>query len=158
MLHDWALRWGVPMAALEDLARMTGQSSEPLPDACAMGASEGAVQSRVRLEASRQGIKAFRNNVGVLFDDTGRPVRYGLANDSPAINKVYKSSDLVGIRSVRVTAQMVGHVLGVFWCREVKHEGWRYSGNGREAAQFAWMMLILAMGGDAGFATNERDV
>ena len=48
--------------------------------------SEAAVSNDVRLVAARAGTRLWRNNVGVLEDKTGRPVRSGLANDSKALN------------------------------------------------------------------------
>lgn len=120
-----------------------------------MSASESRVQSLVRLEASQFDTKLWRNNVGVLLDATGRPVRYGLANDSAALNRVLKSGDLIGWRTIIVTPDMVGRRIARFVSRECKPEGWRYTGTEREVAQLAWADLINAAGGDAAFATGE---
>lgn len=82
----------------------------------------------------------FRNIVGVsCLDANGRPVRYGLANESPDQNKVIKSADLIGIRPVLIEPRHVGHTIGQFVSREVKKGGWVYTGKGREAAQMAWV-------------------
>ena len=116
--------------------------------------SEAAVQALVRLEASAMGIALWRNNVGVLKDERGVPVRYGLANDSSQVNANFKSADLIGIRPVFITPAHVGLVLGQFVSREVKAPGWRYTGTEREAAQLAWLELVRRYGGDAAFATG----
>ena len=56
--------------------------------------AESRVQSIARLAASELGWRVFRNNVGVLRDDRGVPVRFGLANDSKSLNEQIKSGDL----------------------------------------------------------------
>ena len=58
--------------------------------------SEAAVQAAIRIRASELGVRLFRNNVGACVDETGRVIRYGLANDSAQLQKRLKSSDLVG--------------------------------------------------------------
>ena len=88
-------------------------------------------------------------------DETGRMIRYGLCNDSAQLNKVIKSSDLVGIRPVVITPDMVGHTVGQFVAREVKRPGWSYHGTDREVAQAAFGQKVLQMGGDFKFCTGE---
>lgn len=117
--------------------------------------TEAAIQTLVRLEASRKGLVLWRNNVGVLTDERGVPVRFGLANDSAAVNRNIKSADLIGIRPLLITPEHVGHTIGQFVSREVKAAGWRYTGTPREAAQLRWAELVLGLGGDAAFATGE---
>lgn len=117
--------------------------------------SEAAVQVAVRLEAARKGVALWRNNVGVLLDRRGVPVRYGLANDSSAVNANFKSADLIGIRPVLITPAHLGLTIGQFVSREVKAEGWRYTGDEREVAQLRWAELVLSLGGDAAFCTGE---
>ena len=148
-MRAWAYRWAIPQQAIDELIAM----ATPHPERGAEG-SEAAVQQRVRLEASRRGMRLFRNNVGVLYDETGRPVRFGLANETPAVNKKLKSSDLIGISPVVIRAEHVGHTVGVFTSYECKRPGWEYKGTGREAAQFAWISLVRAMGGIAKFITR----
>lgn len=127
---------------------------DPVPQADAPGQSEAWAQSQVRLEASRAGCRLWRNNVGALLDARGVPVRYGLLNDSAALNRHVKSADLIGIKPVTIGLGHVGTVLGQFLSREIKAPGWRYSGDGREQAQLAWCHLVTSLGGDAGFATG----
>ena len=117
--------------------------------------NEAAVSVQVRLEASRLGLRLWRNNVGAGYMQDGSFLRWGLANDSAAVNARLKSADLIGIRPVLITPQMVGAVLGQFVSREVKASNWRWRGTDREQAQMAWAELVNSLGGDAAFATGE---
>lgn len=119
-----------------------------------MNKSEEAVQAALRLNAPRFGYNLYRNNVGVLRDATGRPVRYGLANDSKSLNEKYKSGDLIGWRTIIITQEMVGAAVAVFTSRECKPEGWVYTGTERERAQLKWANLVNAAGGDACFVAS----
>lgn len=153
-LNDWARTWAIPDSALADLrARIVAQD----PGARATpGLSEAAVQANVRLEASRKGLRLFRNNVGVMQDpETHTFVRFGLANDSKQLNQVLKSGDLIGIRPRVIQPEDIGKLLGQFVSREVKHGGWRFTGTEREQAQLNWANLVNALGGDAAFCTGE---
>jgi len=158
-LHDWARKWGLSIECLRDLQITLGTYTPPLaPDAPGVGKSEAWAQSALRIEASRKGVKLFRNNVGALADKTGRFVRYGLANDSEAINKVLKSGDLIGTKPVLIEQWHVGHVFGQFVSREMKSPGWQYTGTDREVAQLNWINLINSCGGDAAFATGPEGI
>ena len=121
--------------------------------------SEAYVQSLVRLEAADRNVRLWRNNVGVLLDRNGRPVRYGLANDSAKLNDAIKSADLIGWRPRLVTIDDVGSFIAQFVSRECKPVGWRPALSGdlfhHEEAQRTWAGLINADGGDAKFATGE---
>lgn len=149
-LTQWAVRHGI---STEALAELTGIVTDP--QSAPTGQSEAAVQQLVRLEASRLGMRLFRNNVGACKDDTGRVIRYGLCNDSAQMNKAVKSSDLIGIRPVIITPDMIGHTIGQFVAREVKRPGWSYRGTDREVAQQAFGQLVLKLGGDFKFCTGE---
>jgi hypothetical protein len=152
-LNEWAIRWGIPAEALEDLRRQMGAVNTDAPVSDAL--SETGVQSRVRLEASRRGMRLWRNNVGACYTDEGQFIRYGLANDSHQMNKRIKSSDLVGLRPVLIEPHHVGQVIGQFVARECKPEGWRYTGTEHEQAQLKFLELVLSLGGDAAFANRE---
>jgi len=154
-INTWAAQYGVPLAAVHALQHRLGLLTPALPVDAPVGKSEAFVQSRVRLEASRLGMRLWRNNVGALKTEDGRLVRYGLANDSAGVNAVMKSADLIGIKPVVVTQAHVGQTLGVFLSREVKAPGWQYTGTDRERAQAAWLTLVTALGGDAAFTTGE---
>lgn len=150
---QWAAKWGVSCAALADLAAMIGAQHEAALELT--GQSEAYAQSAIRLEAPRKGVKLFRNNVGALQDQTGRLVRYGLANDTAALNGRLKSGDLIGWRSVTITPAHVGRTIAQFVSRECKPPGWKYAGTDREVAQSRWAEMVTLAGGDACFATGE---
>lgn len=153
-LITWALRWGVSPDALRELEQMV---TPPAPDT-ATPLSESAVQNLVRLEAAAHGTILWRNNVGACIDERGNQIRYGLANDSKKVNASLKSSDLIGIKPVLIEPRHVGHRIGQFVAREVKHSNWRYTGNPRERAQRVFIDLVLAYGGDAAFTTGEAQL
>ena len=153
MIEAWAQRWGVPPAAIEDLyRRLRSASPPPVP---MRGTSEAAMQVEVRLEAAQKGVDLYRNNVGALLDQRGVPVRYGLANETKAENQAVKSADLIGWRRVVITPEMVGRPIAQFVSREVKHHGWRWSGDAHELAQARWLLLVAIAGGDAAFASGR---
>lgn len=156
-LINWAMRHSIAPHAMQELAGLMGMDgrlamAHPKRDE---GASESHVQSAVRLEASQKGLLCMRNNVGALLDDRGVPVRYGLMNESKAMNEQIKSSDLIMIRPVVVTPAHVGHTIGQFVAREVKHGAWKPGEDKRrEAAQERFIRLVLSYGGDAAFAAG----
>jgi len=154
-IYKWAIRNHVSLQALNELQVIFGMyGGEELP-APFKGTSEAAVQSVVRLEAARKGIRLFRNNVGALVDARGVPVRYGLANDSKQLNEAIKSADLIGWRPLQIEQHHVGQCVAQFVSRECKKVGWHYTGDSHEQAQLAWAQLVAAGGGDAAFCTGE---
>lgn len=153
-LLEWQRKHGITAEALADLVTIVGldvpRSTKDKPEA--------RVQDEARLLASKMGWRLFRNNVGVLKDERGVPVRYGIANDSPAMNKRIKSSDLIGVRPVVITPDMVGSTIGQFVAREVKKAGWKYKGTEHEEAQLAFGTLIIGLGGDFKFYSGEGEL
>lgn len=141
------------MAVLDLLTRL-GMGFEPQRFAELEGWSESAIQNKVRIDAGKVGILAWRNNVGALPDATGRIVRYGLCNDTKEMNKRIKSSDLVGIKPTLITQTMVGQTFGQAWFREVKEYGWKYTGTAHEEAQSKFGQIVIAKGGDWAFTTG----
>lgn len=116
--------------------------------------SETGVASQVRLDAANRGVHLWRNNTGVLLNQDGRPVRYGLANDSSRLNKRIKSSDLIGITPIMITPDMVGQVVGVFTAIETKEQNWHYRpSDDHSVAQKKFHDIVISAGGYAGFAT-----
>lgn len=148
-LDEWAATWHIPPAALLDLRARLGESVLPALMPSQSDGSESRMQSQMRLAAAADGVWLTRNNVGALLDDRGVPVRYGLANESKAQNEVVKSADLIGIRPIQILPAHVGRVIGQFVSREVKHEGWKWTGSAREQAQMAWAKFVVSKGGDA---------
>lgn len=108
----------------------------------------------IKLEASKKGVHLWRNNVGATYTADGAFLRYGLANESAQVNKVIKSSDLIGLRPILITPEMVGYTIGQFVAREVKKTNWRFTGTPREEAQLRFINLINSMGGNACFDTG----
>lgn len=120
--------------------------------------SESANSSEVREAAPRYDHMLWRNNSGACYDKSGRLIRYGLGNDSAQINKMFKSPDLVGIRRVIITPEMVGHAVGVFVGIEMKREGWNLTaGDERGQAQQRFGNIINQWGGDFRFARNIEE-
>lgn len=132
--------------------------------------SEAVVQQRAWLEHAPFGVM-WRNNSGACTDATGRLVRYGLGNDSAQINKVMKSSDLIGITPTLITPEMVGYYLGVFTAMETKPSNWKMptpiagrkfedqpEATKRAIAQAHFHDIVRANCGYAGFVTDPRDI
>lgn len=146
MLDEWAIRWRIPDAALQEfLSMVIWRTTNPV-DALE---SESAVQSCVRLEAAQKGIYLWRNNIGAGKLENGSFVRWGLANDSKAVNSIVKSGDLIGIRKRLIKPEDVGRAIGQFVSRECKRASWAFTGADEEQAQVRWATLINSMGGDA---------
>lgn len=121
------------------------------------GLSEGYAASAVRLAAARDPrYSLYRNNVGVLFNKEGVPVRYGLANTSKKQNEVLKSGDYIGWRRVIITPDMVGCVIAQFVSAETKRLDWTVNmADSHTAAQAAWAHLVNRDGGCAFFTTGD---
>jgi hypothetical protein len=102
--------------------------------------SEAATLQAIRLGLGREpGLVLWRNNTGAMKDHTGRLVRFGLHPGS---------SDLIGFRSITVTADMVGQRVAIFAAIEVK-DGGRLT-----AEQRHFIDVVSAAGGFAGMARN----
>ena len=153
---DWQKKWQIPVKAMMELDSLEQSSYEPNPSS---QDSEARTQDLIRLEASRQGILLWRNNNGAFKTEDGRFVRYGLANDSSAMNARIKSSDLIGIKPVIITPDMVGRTIGQFIAREVKKPNWKFSKNDKHSqAQRKFMEIVNKKGGDAKFAQGVGDL
>jgi len=104
---------------------------------------EQAIQQRIRLACSRGRVRLWRNNTGRLRDERGQLVTFGLCPGS---------ADLIGYRSITVTADMVGTTLAVFAAVEVK------APTGRPTPeQAAFLEHVAAAGGLAGIARSVED-
>lgn len=141
-LLEWAMKWQVPQAALDDLMRL-----DDLEETGKTG-SEASVIRQCRMEADALGGVLWRNNSGATFDQNGRMIRYGLGNDSKKLNRDYKSPDLVGIAPG-----------GRFWSAEGKHKGWKGPPKTeRELAQANYGNHVRSLGGLFTFATGPEDI
>ena len=72
---------------------------------------EHEIQQRIRLACCHGPVRLWRNNTGAMADQQGRFVRFGLCKGS---------SDLIGLRSVVVSPEMVGQRIAQFVALEVK--------------------------------------
>lgn len=157
-LEQWIERWNIPPIAFLELQEMFGiRLTNTTPTTSIQ--SEAHMQNIIRKEASDKGCRLWRNNVGATTTNTGSYIRFGLANDSPEMNSIIKSSDLIGIRPVVITEDLVGKKIGQFLCREVKKPGWKFDAREkRDTAQLRWIQLIQSLGGDASFAAQEGTI
>ena len=156
-LAQWARRWQVNPQCLAELLQAMGAGA-PSDALNGPAKSEAAVQQQVQLRAASRGARLWRNNVGACEDTTGRMIRYGLANQTAQINKVFKSSDLIGITPVVINPLHVGQTMGVFTAVECKAPGWKYrDSDERAVAQLAFINFVVSRGGIARFVSNPED-
>jgi hypothetical protein len=73
--------------------------------------SEHEIQQRIRLACGRGPVRLWRNNTGALVDQQWRFVRFGLCKGS---------SDLIGLRSLEITPELVGQRIAQFVALEIK--------------------------------------
>lgn len=98
--------------------------------------SEAAILAAVRIALSKAGLLVWRNNCGQHITAMGHAIRYGIANPG--------GSDLIGLRSVLVTPDMVGTRVAVFVAVEVKDTAGRAT-----PEQTNFLRTILEAGGIA---------
>ena len=103
---------------------------------------EAKVQNDIRIACGAGPARLWRNNTGALKDAQGRLVRYGLCPGS---------SDLIGLRTITITPDMVGQTLAVFTAIEVKDRG------RATPEQQAFIAMVQAAGGLAGIARSVDD-
>ena len=121
--------------------------------------SETVVQQRAMLYMARIGGHAWRNNVGACTDDTGRLIRYGLANTSASMNEEIKSSDVIGLTPVLIQPHHVGQTLGVFTALECKPSNWKWLPSDKRApAQAKFHEIVKNAGGFAGFVLCDEHI
>jgi hypothetical protein len=154
-VNEWARRHGVSQHALVELLQILAMP--PAPARTESARSEAACQTEIRLAAPEVAGVLWRNNVGSYTDDTGVPVRYGLANDSKRLNTKVKSSDLIGVLRFTVGPHHVGRTLGVFTAIECKRADWMWRGTPSERAQQRFLNIVSTAGGVAGFARDRSE-
>lgn len=119
---------------------------------------ESEVQQEVQIAGPEYHCILMRNNVGAFTDATGRNVRFGLGNISKNHSDQMKSSDLIGIKSIVITPDMVGKMIGVLTAIEVKKEGFVYNSlDKRQRAQNNFIEWVKLRGGIAGFVSSVED-
>jgi len=105
--------------------------------------NETTILQRIRLAASSiPGLRLFRQNVGMLKDERGRMVRFGLHPGS---------ADLIGWRTVTITPDMVGKQVAVFASVEVKTDSGRV-----KPEQQNWLEQVTKAGGLAVVARSPE--
>lgn len=113
--------------------------------------SEAPVVKRVMMKASKLGLRLLRNNRGMFKTIDGkRIVRAGL--------EVEGASDLIGIKTVTITQDMVGTKVGVFVAVEVKKPSWKHPSTKTEYQQEQFINQVLIRGGIAFFINNAEDL
>lgn len=165
LMQDWALTWGIPQEALDDLAERSTIACAPADGLAMTSRSEAYTQSMVRLAAPAMGITTWRNNVGAAKTDTGSFIRFGLANDSKQLNESIKSGDLIGWQTIVIGPEHVGQRFARFVSIECKEVGWEFGRaargteqGDREWAQHRWAEMVRAAGGVAFFSTGGLPV
>jgi hypothetical protein len=122
---------------------------------------ESKASQVVRLRATARGSRVFRNNSGVLFNQEGVPIRFGLGNESKKINQEMKTSDFIGWTQITITPEMIGKKVAVFTAIEAKALGFKvkkiYPKKSREHAQNKFITIVNNAGGIAGFASCDAD-
>lgn len=163
-LTEWAVRNRVTLRALGELYAAFGHLPG-LGNGVNAGDSEGLVQGKLRVSADAQGYKLFRNNVGATpakcpsCGEKTQPVRYGLANDSAALNKVVKSSDLIGwvtetwLHPETFQPTRIARFVAIE-CKRADWPGYNPE-DAHERAQQRWLELVVSGGGLARFSTGE---
>lgn len=123
---------------------------------------EAELKKRIRVIFSRitRGV-TFCNPVGIaftgdlikqnndIFTIKGRKITYGLGRGTP---------DLIGIRPVIITPEMVGKKMGQFVGIETKNPNWKFRNTEHEKEQLKHIELINNLGGLAGFVKTEDDL
>ena len=105
--------------------------------------NETEFMKAVRTQLSDDGTLNFRNNTGKLEDKTGRWVTFGLCPGS---------SDIIGIKPVKITPDMVGKTIGQFVAIEVKKKGKKATPD-----QLRFLNAIKSRGGFASIATEDEE-
>ena len=143
-LEQWQLKHHVSDEAMKELAQMfIGSETKPTSMT-----RESHVMDAVRVEASKQGNRLWRNNIGAGMLPNGSFVRWGLGNEA-GMNKIMKSADLIGIKRVLITQEMIGTVIGQFYSVECKTPSW--NPKNIDKGQLAWAALVNLLGGCAEF-------
>lgn len=107
--------------------------------------TEAEIQSAIWLAVGAlPGVRMFRNNQGIATFAGGQRVKFGLANPG--------GSDLIGLRSVVVTPDMVGQTVAVFTALEVKTPTGRV-----EPEQKNFINFVRSFGGIADIVRSPED-
>ena len=105
--------------------------------------SEHEIQQRIRLACGPGAVRLWRNNTGALLDQQARFVRFGLCKGS---------SDLIGLRALEITPELVGQRLAQFVALEVKTAQGVLS-----QEQRAFLRLVKDLGGVAAVCRSVEE-
>jgi hypothetical protein len=105
--------------------------------------SEHEIQQRIRLACGRGPVRLWRNNTGALVDRQGRLVRFGLCRGS---------SDLIGLRSLEITPELVGQRIAQFVALEIKA-----TGGAASPEQRAFLQTVEQLGGLAAICRSQAE-
>ena len=107
---------------------------------------EAKVSADIALAFGHGPCRLLRNNVGMLFDRTGRPVAYGLGSMG---GKPFRGTlDWIGWRTLTITPEMVGQKVAIFAAIDAKDL------DKPRPEQITFVGNVLNAGGLAGFAHN----
>lgn len=119
--------------------------------------SEAAILNAVRLAASQAGFVLWRNNTGQAWAGEATKLQDGsvlIQNPRPLHAGLCKgSADLIGLRPIVITPDMVGQTIAQFVAIEVKNRRGRVS---PEQAHF--IAAVNAHGGDARIVRGAEEV
>jgi hypothetical protein len=104
---------------------------------------EHEIQQRIRLACGRGAVRLWRNNTGALVDQQGRFVRFGLCKGS---------SDLICLRSLEFTPELVCQRLAQFVALEIKTAQGVLS-----PEQRAFLRLVQELGGVAAVCRSVEE-
>ena len=104
---------------------------------------EHEIQQRIRLACGRGPVRLWRNNTGALVDQQGRFVRFGLCKGS---------SDLIGLRALEITPELVGQRIAQFVALEVNTASGVVS-----PEQRAFLRLVQERGGVAAVCRSVEE-
>jgi len=118
--------------------------------------NEAELQAMVQIEGAKFLVNLERNNNVAFMSQDGRMIRAGLGNISKKHSDTFKSSDLIGIKTMVVTPDMVGKTIGIFIAVECKDPTWNVNKklDARESAQKKYIDYVVSRGGIAGFVNS----
>lgn len=119
--------------------------------------SEKAIQNDILLAASGRGLTLWRQNVGQGWAGDAQHLKDGsvlIRNPRPLHAGLCKgSADLIGLRALEITAEMVGDTIAQFVAIEVKSPSGRVS-----QAQQTFLNFVARVGGIAVVARSPEDL
>jgi hypothetical protein len=123
---------------------------------------EAKASLQVKLAANKQRCRLLKNNTGVAYDSSNRPVFFGLGNEGKKKAEDDRTPDWVGWHNLTITESMVGKTVPVFLAIDAKRVGFKhkisYAKNTREYGQNKFFQKVINANGVAGFAATSEHV